>query len=673
MEDKNASNGVYPKFNPDNVPEKLQHFRAFMGTRFEPKPGGKLDKPPYSVAGGRKPIKADPTNPDNWATFEEALAAYRRGDVDGIGFVFSEYDPFSVIDQDDVIDAATGETSARASEIVANFPTFWEVSTRGTGLHGICIADKPGSRCRRGNVEIYDGLSGARFMVITGHTIGPESDIRDCQRQIDALYKNTFEAEAKARHKSPPPPAPPGTRILEPEELIEKARNSRAGKKFTKLFDHGERSGYPGNSEADMALINMLAFWCAGDADYMAEMFRHSALYRPKDKHAGYVRISVNNCLRAYKGGFYTPKRVKEQPKQKQDDLLSPYLALLADPSQWKGQKEATAYKAYAALVIMALEDGISTGQRSSQDVLRIGADVRRLAERCGANRVTLQRSTLPYLWKERRLIEWRPGKGRQAGEFILKKPKLTLEATNKDEKSTVHTFIGSTWSESLNALAQLIRMRSGVSRTGEVRKPVKSAEDASREDRIRELGKFETVPRLGPVAMFCMVVLIGSKRGLPLEEIVRRTGRRKDNIRRVMRKLVDAEISEESHGDFFSLTPDFWKAYKKSLVKTGIRRAEVRQRRQHDRERRDRDVKLAGKKPKRFSPKVLDMDSKRREKEDREAKRRQFMEYQDEATLTPQQMEEELQEVLMDAYDEMVKRCMQSLGKRRDKGRGGA
>jgi len=635
----------------------MRQIPAWMGVIFEEKPDGKLNKPPCRIKGGRA-RKADKTNPKNHCTFAEAAAALEAGVVDAIGFVFTAGDPCTVVDLDGVLN--DGELDADAADIVADFETYWEISCSSTGLHAVVLGEKPGTRCRKGNVEIYDGRSGARFMVMTGNVLGDRKTVRNCQGELDALYKRLFpEPKRKIDDRASI------SHDLEDTELLERARASRTGTKFCKLFDRGDTSSYESHSSADFALINTLIFWTGGDAERIERLFEQSALYRPRGKHRGYVARSVKSCLERYSGSYYQPRAVREQPEPKQEDILAPYLALLADPSQWKGQKEATAYKAYAALFLMAVEDGVATGKE--QDVLRIGADVRRLAERCGANRVTLQRSTLPYLWKERKLIEWRPGKGRQAGEFILKKQKLTPEATNKGKHTTVYTFIGSTQSESLNALAQLIRMRSGVSRTGETRKP-QDPETATRQDKIRELGKFETVSRLGPVAMFCLVVLIGSKRGLPLPEIAERTGRRKDNIRRVMRKLVDAGISEESHGDFFTLASDFWKAYKQSLIKTGIRRAEVRQKQAHDRERRDRDARLAGKPRKKISKKVIDMDARRREKGDREAKRRQFMEHQDEDTLTPQQMEEKLQEVLMDNYDHMVAECMERLGKRRKK-----
>jgi len=401
-------------------------------------------------------------------------------------------------------------------------------------------------------------------------------------------------------------------RILEPEELIQKARNCRNAHyraRFIKLFDQGDCSGYETQSQADYALIRDLIYWCSGDPDYVEEMFRHSALFRPEpEKHKGYIALSVRNCLASYRGRVYSrAKAIRQEPKTRQRDVLAPYLSLLLDPSKWKGQKAASGYKAYAGLILLALEDGIST----ESEELRIGADVRRLAERSGLRRETLGRSALPYLIKDLKLVRWRKGKGSKAGVFIIKKPKVPAEVTTK-----VFTrgglFSGDTYGDALDSLAQLIRMRSGTTKTGKIKKP----------------GKFETVARLGMVAMFCMVAMTANPRGLHIDELVEKTGRRKDHLRVAMQKLVEAEIVEELRTDFFRFAAAFWSAYQRALISSGIIAAEHKQRQRHEEERRDHALKLEegrnGRKEKKpLDPKVVDMAARRRARMDRETLRR--------------------------------------------------
>src|SRR5215207_445679 len=119
----------------EEIPEALKNIDRWMGTRFERRKDGKVDKPPHRVRAGQRVIKADKTNPKNWSSFKEALAAYERGDVDAVGFVFTKDDPFFVVDPDDVIDRETGEIDEAAAEIIHTMGTYTERSCSGMGVH----------------------------------------------------------------------------------------------------------------------------------------------------------------------------------------------------------------------------------------------------------------------------------------------------------------------------------------------------------------------------------------------------------------------------------------------------------------------------------------------------------------------------------------------------------
>ena len=58
--------------------------RRWCGWRWEQR-GGKWDKPPRTVIGGRANGYAKSDDPDTWATFAEAKAALDAGGVAGIG------------------------------------------------------------------------------------------------------------------------------------------------------------------------------------------------------------------------------------------------------------------------------------------------------------------------------------------------------------------------------------------------------------------------------------------------------------------------------------------------------------------------------------------------------------------------------------------------------------
>src|SRR5829696_8211225 len=130
---------------PDATPPRLRQIPRWMGTRFRERPGQphKMDKPPYRVVEGKPIRKADKTNPANWSSYEEARAALERGDVDAIGYVFMEDDPFFVVDLDDVIDPETGEIRPEAHEVIHAIGSYSEISCSRRGVHVIGVGAKP--------------------------------------------------------------------------------------------------------------------------------------------------------------------------------------------------------------------------------------------------------------------------------------------------------------------------------------------------------------------------------------------------------------------------------------------------------------------------------------------------------------------------------------------------
>jgi len=67
----------------------------------------------------------------------------------------------------------------------------------------------------------------------------------------------------------------------EATQLLKKAAGARNGAKFSKLWS-GDWSDYGSQSEADLALCGILAFWLGPDPELISRALRASGLYRPK-------------------------------------------------------------------------------------------------------------------------------------------------------------------------------------------------------------------------------------------------------------------------------------------------------------------------------------------------------------------------------------------------------
>lgn len=284
------------KPDPRRAPAELRALPHWVVWRSEARGEGKPRKVPYSAATGRR---ASTTDSSTWTTFDEALAALGAGDYSGVGFVFSETDPFCGVDLDDCLDDEQ-TLSAEAQEIVERLSTYTEISPSGHGVKLFLRAKLPPGGNRKGQVEIYDR---GRYFTVTGqHLPGTPTTLEDRQGELDSLHREIFGPNPSEK------PAPTATSAgpLEDEDLLAKARTARNGEKFRGLFDEGDLSAYEGDdSAADLALCNLLAFWSGGDREQIDRLFRRSALMRTKwDERRGnstYGGLTIGKALATWR------------------------------------------------------------------------------------------------------------------------------------------------------------------------------------------------------------------------------------------------------------------------------------------------------------------------------------------------------------------------------------
>jgi primase-polymerase (primpol)-like protein len=108
--------------------------------------------------------------------------------------------------------------------------------------------------------------------------------IREGQRVLDALCDRLW------------PPQLPPVRLRQPlrlvtrshAQILTKARTAKNGTLFQSLWAGEWRDRYGSQSEADLALCSLLAFWCDYDAARVDHLFRQSALYREKWERKDY-------------------------------------------------------------------------------------------------------------------------------------------------------------------------------------------------------------------------------------------------------------------------------------------------------------------------------------------------------------------------------------------------
>ncbi len=119
------------------------------------------------------------------------------------------------------------------------------------------------------------------------------------------LKKNEIKQEPKEINKD----ILSEVKKISDSNLLGKIRDSKVGEKFIALYDVGMwEDRYNSQSEADMGLAGILAFFCAGDFERIEKFMWESGLAREKwEKNKNYlsntIKKAISNCYH-----FYNPK-----------------------------------------------------------------------------------------------------------------------------------------------------------------------------------------------------------------------------------------------------------------------------------------------------------------------------------------------------------------------------
>lgn len=265
----------------------MRPFRQWIVWKYIQNPNGsKPIKLPINPATNRA---ASVTDPDTWVTFAEACYAYAQSlktddPYSGIGFVLTKGDPFCFLDLDDTHGDAGAAEEQRA--LFNRFDSYSEVSPSGQGLHIIVKGEVPYGR-RRAHIEVY---SSERYMTMTGDTYH-DRPIEERQELLTDLWQQMGGADFELV-------VPESKDQKEDDQVIlERARNAVNGEKFSSLWQGDWTSIYPSQSEADFALVDIIAFYTQ-NKEQISRLFLQSELgQRSKARRQGYQDYMINKSF----------------------------------------------------------------------------------------------------------------------------------------------------------------------------------------------------------------------------------------------------------------------------------------------------------------------------------------------------------------------------------------
>lgn len=273
----------------DAIPSEIRTYQQWIVWRYETR-DDKQTKIPYDAKTGQL---AAVDNPSTWTTFEYACSMYlntrdANGNLvySGIGFVLTEGDPFGFIDLD-IKGEISPDDISRQIQIQRTFNSYSERSPSGKGLHIIIKGHVPRGR-KRSNIEVY---SSGRYMTMTGDVFD-DKPIEERQSEFQILWSEMgVGTPVYSDHDDAPQTA-------DDAEIYHRASNAANGGKFVSLWNaQWAEVGYPSQSEADFALIDIIAFYTQ-NREQIARLFRASwAGQREKAMRVDYIDTMINRSF----------------------------------------------------------------------------------------------------------------------------------------------------------------------------------------------------------------------------------------------------------------------------------------------------------------------------------------------------------------------------------------
>lgn len=289
------------------VPEEFKKYNQFIIYRLQwDAKAGKNSKIPYNIKDPSKGLIH--TNPASQMSYAAAAQEYAKLDpaVYGVGFVFTESDPFWFLDVDNA--AEDGQWSTLANELMARTQgAFLEVSQSGSGLHMFGSGELPEGHANKNiplGLELY---TWGRFVALTGnHARGDAAfNIGEQMTAIIDSYFTREDSESGELAEWTTAPVLPGAGIPDDDALIAKLMNHKpksqaftGGVTFADLFTNNEdklNEWYDGDrSSIDAALAQHLAFWSGKNCEQMKRIMWRSELVRDKwHKHKRYIEMTI--------------------------------------------------------------------------------------------------------------------------------------------------------------------------------------------------------------------------------------------------------------------------------------------------------------------------------------------------------------------------------------------
>lgn len=213
---------------------------------------------------------ASTDDPRTWSDYATALACTQSNTTFGLGFVLTKELGISCLD----LDSHKVKESSLLQEhgaIADYFDSYMELSPSG-GVHVWMRGTTQNRKLSQKQIEIY---SYGRYMTVTGKALNT--------REIEDRHTKLVEAFPPDAVEAPVPQVIPTSNGRSDKEVCYVAANASNGERFKKLWEGNWQQEYASQSEADLAFINIVAYY-TDDKEQVARIYYGSQLFLKSPK-----------------------------------------------------------------------------------------------------------------------------------------------------------------------------------------------------------------------------------------------------------------------------------------------------------------------------------------------------------------------------------------------------
>ena len=332
----------------DKIPEELKRESRWVCWKTEKR----KDKPTKVLKNPITGKNAMSNKPETWDSYNAALNGRQKYGFDGIGFVFNG-DGITGLDIDDCRDPDTGALNDVARDIVSIMDTYTEISPSGRGLHLIFRA-----RFEHNKKEThYDGdkhlaIYVNKYFTMTGDILDDgHADVEERTEQLQQVHKKYIDVQKNNQNTIKKTNfIAKNTGFLTENDVFDRIDKSKNRDAIYNLLNGNWKGRYPSCSEADLAIMNHLAYYADRNESLIWSVFTKCGLYREDEyrrnpkKFKTTLGRAVQDCQECYSE---RRERASEQwksrkKKQHEPPEIDQGLDALADTLEDKTVEDTT-------------------------------------------------------------------------------------------------------------------------------------------------------------------------------------------------------------------------------------------------------------------------------------------------------------------------------------------